>query len=104
MVEETGQRDRMTASNVAGQDIGHEIVHLSEVAEVLAHSLLHVLGMLVLALAETVMQMFVIGIWMINMIEAVLMIEIVMTSGMNAMGPVTDTSMTGTPQLETGFL
>lgn len=101
MVEETGQQVRMTASNVAGQAIGHEIAHQLVVAEVLVPSPLLALSTPGLVPVETVIQMFVIGTWMINMIEVAMMIEIVMKSGMIAMGAAIDILMTGTLQLET---
>lgn len=106
MVEEIGQQqDKMIASNVADQDIGHETVHQLVVVEVLVHSRLHVPSMVVLLDAGIAMQMIVIGTWMIDMTEVVMVIEIVMTTEMIDMGVVViDMRMTGIPLLETALL
>lgn len=101
MVEETGQQQgRMTASNVAGLDIGPETVHqlgaeVEVVEEVVVHSLLHVLGILGLPPVEIVTQMFAIGTWMTNMIEAVTMTEIVTKSKMIVTGVAIAMLLTG---------
>lgn len=88
MVEEIGQQqDKMIATNAAGQDIGRATVRQLVAVEVLAHCHLHV-GMVGLLAAGIAMQMIVIDMWMIDLIEAVMAIEIVLTTEMIAMGVV----------------
>ncbi|KAL0358620.1 UNVERIFIED_CONTAM: Glycine-rich RNA-binding protein RZ1C [Sesamum angustifolium] len=87
---EIGQLGRMIASNAADQDTGPEIVHQQVLVEVLVNSRLHVLGMLEVVAVANAMQIIVTDMWMTDMTEVVMVIEIVMTLEMIDMEAVID--------------